>query len=115
MTPHQFDLLADTPRARTSDPATSHTAARRIKDSGTLGRQQRAVLALVQAWPGHTSGELAMKYAVQDMSTRGWQHYRPMVARRLPELEPVHVRKGAARTCAITGSSCVTWWPRQAP
>lgn len=111
MEPVTLDLFTDTPRARTSDPATSHIAARRIKESGALGRQQRVVCELVKAKPGRTSAELALDYAIHELSMRGWQALRPMIARRLPELEPVYVRKGEARPCEVTGSTCVTWWP----
>ena len=79
--------VADTPRARRSDPETSHEAAEAILDSGELGRQQRAVLAAVRRWPGLTSLELGAR-----MEINRWA-----VARRLPELEPVHVRKGEPR------------------
>lgn len=109
----QPDLFTDTPRARNTDPATSHKAAARIKSSGALGEQQRAVLDLVQRYPGHTSAELAMHLAIErGQGAGGWAVLRPMVARRLPELVPVHVRKGEARVCDVCGSESVTWWPR---
>lgn len=105
--------LTDTPRARRTDPATSHQAADRIKDSGALGAQQHAVLALVRAYPGCTSAEIAMHYAISRGDGPGaWREDRPMTARRLPELSPVHVRKGEPRECTLTGSQCLTWWPR---
>lgn len=93
-------VLTDTPRARRSDPVTSHEAADAIKASGALGEQQQIVLAAVQRWPGLTSLELAARM----------QRDRWMVARRLPELSPVHVRKGEEfRT--VNGRRHCTWWP----
>jgi hypothetical protein len=109
---HQGDLLADLPRARNTDPATSHKAAATIKASGALGKQQRAVLELVRLWPGHTSAEIAVLYAQQQGDSTRWREVRPLVARRLPELVPVYIRKGAARICDFCGSPSVTWWPR---
>lgn len=108
----QPDLFADTPRARNSDPATSHRAAERVKLTGALGRQQALVRDLVQRFPGHTSAELAMHHALErGQGAGGWALYRPMIARRLPELAPVHVRKGEARVCDVTGQQSLTWWP----
>lgn len=93
-------LFADTPRARRTDPVTSHEAADRIKASGELGRQQMEVLAAVRRWPGLSSLELAERM--------GRDRY--MVAKRLPELEPVHVHKGDEfRT--VNGRRHSTWWP----
>jgi hypothetical protein len=90
----------DTPRARRADPETSHEAAEAIKASGELGRQQLAVLAAVRRWPGLTSLELGAR-----MKLDRWA-----VARRLPELEALHVRKGEAKV--VNGRRHVTWWPR---
>ena len=92
-------LIADLPRARRSDPVTSHEAADAIKASGELGRQQLAVLAAVRKWPGLTSLELGAR-----MEINRWA-----VARRLPELEPVHVRRGEPRV--VNGRRHVTWRP----
>lgn len=92
-------LLADLPRSRATDPETSHEAADQIRRSGELGRQQLAVLEAVRRWPGLTSLELGAR-----MNINRWA-----VARRLPELEPVHVRKGEPRL--VNGRRHVTWWP----
>lgn len=95
-------LLTDTPRSRSSDPQSSHIAAEAIKASGQLASQQQIVLTAVQEYPGLTSAELAARMNAS----------RPMVARRLPELVPVHVTKGPMRLCSVVGSPCLTWWPR---
>lgn len=94
-------ILTDTPRSSRTDPVTSHEAADAIKASGALGRQQQEVLAAVRKWPGLTSLKLAARM----------QRDRWMVARRLPELEPIHVRKGDEfRT--VNGRRHCTWWPK---
>jgi hypothetical protein len=109
----QPDLFADRPRARVSDPETSHKAAARIKASGALGRQQGIVKAYVEEFPGRTSAELAYEMALaRDGDGAHWHKYRAMVARRLPELSPIHIRKGEAMVCDVTGAESLTWWPR---
>lgn len=107
----QLDILADVPRARNTDPATSHRAAERIKSSGKLGRHQRAVLAVVQSHPGHTSAEIAERLCGHP-ALSGVSDLYHEVARRLPELAGAHVRRGQPRACTVRGSSCTTWWPR---
>jgi hypothetical protein len=97
----------DRPRAAARDPQTSHAAAERIKASGVLGQQAALVLSLVRRYPGHTSAELAARHA--DAVGGHWAVYRPMVARRLPEL--LGVRQGATRQCNVCESPSVTWWP----
>jgi hypothetical protein len=106
--PNQLDWLATPPivagvsypRARSTDPSTSHEAAEQMLASGAIGRQAQAVLEAVQRWPGLTSLELGARMDID----------RWAVARRLPELEPAHVRRGEPRT--INGRRHVTWWPR---
>lgn len=99
--------LVDVPRAANTDPKTSHLAAERIKATGALGEQQRRVLELVRKFPGLTSAELAAH-----IDAVNWKEHRPMIARRLPELAGVHIDRRDARVCKVTGSKCVTWWPR---
>lgn len=93
--------LSLTPAARRNDPATSHQAETEINDSGLRGRQQRLVCALVRRYPGRTSRELARVAGID----------RYMVARRLPEIEPVFVRKGEPKRCEVGGRAASTWWP----
>lgn len=102
-------VLTDTPRARESDPSTSHEAGVRIGRSGVLGLQQLQVLAYVRLWPGLTSAELAAKVA--ERTRQEPEAFRWMIARRLPELRPVWVVNGAARLCAATGNKAMTWMP----
>lgn len=109
----QMSLLTDTPRARRSDPVTSHRAAERIKGIGALAQQQHLVLAWVREHPGLTSAELAQLMARrQDGDPALWSKYRPMIARRLGELVPAHLKRGPQRRCLVTGSPSITWWVR---
>jgi len=91
-----------TPAARRTDPETSHKAAEEHTRSGARAHQQQQVTAAVRALPGRTSFELAMATGLD----------RYMVARRLPECVTAGtVRKGATKTCGITGKTALTWWP----
>ena len=93
--------LTDTPRSRATDPEPSHIAAEKMLTTGALGRQQRIALDAVQRYPGHTAVELA--------NLIGMDRYA--ISRRLPELMPVHVRRGKPRPCTINGRPQSTWWP----
>lgn len=91
------------PRARRSDPASSHAAAAHGEKTGALAAQMAQVNAAVNNWPGHTSRELALEMKAD----------RYMIARRLPELERLwKVRKGAIRDCTAGGRPAATWWPQ---
>jgi hypothetical protein len=102
-------LLADLPRSRASDPETSHHAAEKVRRTGQLGRQQLAVLEAVRTWPGSTSAELGR--AIAESRSEDPTRWRYTVARRLPELSPVHVRRMKPRSCKVTGNPAVTWFP----
>ena len=97
----QADLfpMTDTPRARRSDPETSHLAAERVKPK--LRKQQEAVLAALTRWPGSTAVELA--------KVSGLDRY--LLSRRLPELVPIWVRRGKPRVCTVAGTPQTTWRP----
>jgi hypothetical protein len=97
----QLDAFApytDTPRARRSDPETSHLAAERIRPK--LRKQQQAVLDALARWPGSTAVELA--------KVSGLDRY--LVSRRLPELTPIWVRRGRPRACSVAGTIQGTWY-----
>ena len=96
----QQTLFTDTPRARNTDPGTSHLAAERIKTSGALGKQQQAVLEAVRKWPGKTAVELAHLANIN----------RYAVSRRTAELSPVHIRRGPPRNCTVNGRPQTTWF-----
>ena len=93
-----------TASARRTDPPSSHEAAQRVEASGAAATQRERVLALVRAYPGCTSAELAGD---------GLDRYQ--LARRLPELEAGgFVRKGPLATCRVMGTRAVSWWPCEA-
>lgn len=103
-----FDMPAE-PKARDvhaalthrRDPETSRQAAERLRESGKLGAQQRAVLEALRQCDGATHAELG------DFMGLHWL----TPARRLPELERAGlVRKGEPRICTVKGSRCTTWW-----
>lgn len=97
----QMSLLSSTPGSRATDPESSHEADQQNRSSGARASQQHRVLMWVRRWPGRTSRELAALANVD----------RYMVARRLPELEPIHLRRGDLRKCAVTHKRAVTWFP----
>lgn len=98
----QLALDLASPRARNTDPSSSHEAADRQR-KGSANTDAMVVLACIKAMPGSTSAELAMFYGLD----------RHMVARRLPDLEERQlVRRGEIRKCKAHGTNAVTWWPK---
>ena len=89
-----------TPRARRSDPITSHLAAESVRPK--LRDQQQRVLDALTRWPGSTAVELA--------TSSGLDRY--LVSRRLPELVPQYARRGKPRACTVAGTPQTTWYPR---
>lgn len=104
------------PRARATDPSTSHDAGEAKVASGDAERQQDIILAALHdhGRDGITSNELA--------AAAGLDRYE--VGRRLPELRDV---RGEARVygypfapekrrCAVSGRKAMVWRPEvQAP
>jgi hypothetical protein len=95
------DLFGTRPPARKHDPESSREAARHMIETGALGECQQRTIAAVRAFPGMTSQELAERTGLD----------RYMLARRLPEVEPMYVRRGETRACGVTGRKALTWWP----
>ncbi len=92
------------PRARRSDPRSSHEAAEQADHFA--GHQAQQVLAAVRLWPLSTSHELA-EVAHMD---------RYAIARRLPELAAAGVVKridphADTKPCAVSGKRVVRWEP----
>lgn len=100
----QMSMFSSTPASRSTDPESSHEAESEITRSGARASQQHKVLAMVRKWPGRTSRELA---ALANLD-------RYMIARRLPELTPIKVRRGEMKQCTIAQKKAVTWWPVEA-
>ena len=85
--------------ARTTDPQTSHDAAKHAERR--LGLYQWEALQSCRAHPGCTASEMAR--------ARGWDDPR-VINRRLAELARAGmVRAGEPRTCAVTGRRAMTW------
>lgn len=104
----QQQRTAAPPRARRTDPQTSHDAAEKHEASGKLRESSQRVLDALRQHPGSTYAELA-EYAGLD---------RPEPARRLPELQKlglVYVEEidgqDERRRCMVTGSVCRVWRP----
>ena len=95
----QLSLMTDTPRARRNDPQTSHIAGDRIKESGKLAAHQNLIVAAIRLRPGMTYTQIASFTGLE----------RHAVARRLKELEPVHIRRGPVRSDG--GRPMTTWHP----
>ncbi len=89
-------------RARRSDPATSHEAARDVELQGVAGSQRRACYDYVLLNPGMTAAEIAVKLGLE----------RHVPSRRLPELRDAGlVENGPARICGVVGRPSLTWNP----
>lgn len=102
------------PPVRTSDPESSHQAARRLKQSGALGDGCRETLQALrdylELWGSTpTTAELAGGDAALV------HHY----GRRLPDLREAGLvsnpcgadGRAIKRQCRLTGSACMTWEP----
>lgn len=88
----------DYPRARSTDPETSHAAARAIPSKAA--REATEVLTALRANPGCTSRELAAK--------AGGDRY--VYARRLPELRDAGLAENSTvRMCCESGRQAMTW------
>lgn len=104
----QLDLLAPRfPRARRTDPRSSHEAAALIERTGVAGRQAQAVLAAMRAHPLSTSMELARAAGID----------RYAVARRAPELAAQGLAIRIDPTddtlpCAVSGKRVCRWMAR---
>ena len=94
----QLPLLSKIPASRRTDNAASYRAEERQNKSGRRATDQHKALEAVRAHPACTSKELA--------TITGLDRY--MLARRLPDLHPVHVSR-------IDGPDGFRWFPRSKP
>ena len=93
-------LHADIPRARRSDPSTSHAAAERMIRTGTAKAHQHKILIAVRQYPGSTYVELAAITGLE----------RHAVGRRLAEIETGgYIRRGHPVTRG--GRPMLAWYP----
>ena len=89
-------------KSRTSDPVTSHMAAREAEKSGRAASQRAICLASVLAYPGQSAAEIA--------SQTGLERHVP--SRRLPELRDRGlIVNGEPRSCTVTGRISMIWMP----
>jgi predicted ArsR family transcriptional regulator len=94
-------LIRSRPRARRSDPASSHQAAAEVEASGTAARHHRMILEAMRGASGLTSDEIAKKAGLD----------RVAVARRMVELERTgQIRRGPQRRSNVSGRPGVTWF-----
>ena len=93
------------PRARRSDPISSHAAADHAESTGLIASQQQKALAMVASYPGRTARELS-RLRWPDDELKAERLFRAL-GRRLPEL----VALGRLRRDDgdVEG---VRWWPR---
>ena len=59
------------------------------------------MFAMIEAYPGHTTAELAALTGGAD---------RSMIARRCPELREAGVVRNERRVCVVQGTLALTWW-----
>ncbi len=96
-------------QARTTDPPTSHLAAKKAESSGRASGQRRICLKCVVEFPGLTAAELAAT-----ANRAGIDRY--VFSRRLPELRKAgFIHNGPKRICRVQDSLCTTWLPGPKP
>lgn len=87
---------------RSTDPITSHQAARDAERRGVAAAHRLLCLAAVRREPGLTAAEIATRI--------GLERHKP--SRRLPELrDDGLVINGPARPCSVQGRNSLTWLP----
>jgi CRP-like cAMP-binding protein len=90
---------------RTTDPDTSHEAARLMDTTGAAAAHRARCLQAVRLRPGSTAAEIA--------KATGLERHEP--SRRLPELRTAGlVVNGASRICEVQGNRSMTWHPVEA-
>ena len=108
-----LDFAAATPPlTRNDDPATSHLAEQHMRESGKLGRQQRAVWNLVVLYPGFTAKQLnstdtAKAYGRRGTLANDMADRRYQISRRTADLK----RLGLVRQERVKGLRECRWWP----
>lgn len=97
----QLALNFDTaPRARRTDPASSHAAAAELQASGAMNWQRAQVLIVVEQYGPGTARELAQR--------SGMDRYK--ISRRCSELRALGlIVQGPIRQCTAGGRPSVEW------
>lgn len=97
-------LRIEFPRARRTDPISSHAAADSLERSGAIGRQAREALDLVREHPGRTTKQLAG--AVYPTGSGPYEKLYRRLGRRLSELSSL----GYVEREDPEGAE-LRWWP----
>ena len=93
-----------TPLARSTDPETSHRAAREMETSGQLKSDMMTALEAVREFPHRTATELEALIGCRDGKVR----------KRLAQLRRLGlIIRGALKICPHTKRRCHTWEPVQ--
>lgn len=92
--------------SRSTDPATSHEAARKLERGGEAHTQRMECVRAVREHPGKTPYEIARILGCDGI----------IPGKRLPDARKKGlVKNGAPRECSIRGSKAMTWWPGERP
>lgn len=93
--------LFDQPKARRTDPVTSHEAAREVLTTGTAARHEELILAAVRATGGLTSGQLQQQTTLT--SEQITRRYGGLNIRGFVEY-------GKPTRCPVKNRLMLTWW-----
>lgn len=102
------------PRTHAGDPPSSHAAEQRLRDSGKLSRCQRAVLAAVRQYPGHTAEGYAERLAGHPDFPAGEYERVCAVRKRLSDLGPAGLGLKLLRRQHVRGDRASRWFPVEA-
>ena len=101
----QCQHVADSARARASDPVTSHLAAAEVTANGTVQRHADIIHNYLRTHPGETNAQIAAGCGLTYIQ----------VNKRMIDLERENrVIRGAAVKCPIHGRAMTTWLPKEA-
>ena len=105
---NQLGLEFTAPRSHAySDPATSHRAEQRCRESGAMGRQMRAVDFRVRLYPGRTAKQLTdIPPPLNGALSKKWDKRHSQIMRRLCDLK----NAGRARRESVPGESEARWF-----
>ena len=105
----QLGLNSTAPRSHAySDPATSHRAEQRCRDSGAMGSHRAVVEALLRRNPGRTASGLTVIAPGESVSglSNDFHECRKQIRRRLTDLK----NAGRARRESVEGESEALWF-----
>jgi len=101
--------VAEGPKARLTDPETSHEAAQALKGKPRIGELQSIALRIVRGHPGATAAEIWEMSGIRDART---------ITPRLAPLRRAGLIKNMPldhperrRVDPVSGKQQLTWWP----